>query len=148
MLAIAGVVVVAIALGLGIWRGTATALNVLHPSGEPKLALLRKVPHPAGAVEIGHRTHHGSKDLAASAWLTYRMPAGTQDVCSTVIATFEANHLGQEWLHAADPIAAYCRADGSGIASYCVPKVICFDTAFSAPGQDPQYTLGTGSGSG
>jgi hypothetical protein len=137
-----------IAAGNVSWWGTNTVRNTVRPSGQPKLELLRRVPHPDGAIEIGHRTQSGTISSEATAWLSYRIPAADHDSCVALLSTFARTGVQEEFQKAPDPAAAYCKPQGRGFASYCVPRVVCFLAEFPGPAQPDQYTLSTGSGSG
>jgi hypothetical protein len=145
---IGALAVLLVAAGIASWWGAVTVRDTIRPSGQPKLELLRGVPHPDGAVEIGHRTQSGTIDSAATAWLTYRLPVGDPDSCRILLATFAKTGVHEEFQKAPDPAAAYCKPQGRGFASYCVPSVVCFLAEFGDDQHGGQYTLSTGAASG
>jgi hypothetical protein len=145
---IGALAVLLVVVGTASWWGAVTVRNTIRPSGQPKLELLRRVPHPAGAVAVRHLTRPGTIDSQATAWLTYQLPAGDPDACRALLATFSATGVDEEFQKAADPIATYCKPQGRGFASYCVPRVVCFLADFGDATRPGQYTLSTGSQSG
>jgi hypothetical protein len=122
------------------WFGSRAALRVLEPSGDAALAQLRQVPHPSGAVEVGHRTERGTYHSQPSAWLTYRT---TGTACPSALSTFLAAGAREQNTHATDPAAAYCKPTGKGFESFCLPTV-CFFADFLSDHDPAEYTISTG----
>ena len=129
-----------------VWTISSAVEQRVLPSGAKQLALLRRVPHPPGAVEVGHRTQRGRLNSAPSAWLTYQLPGGLQ-TCRAVIETFRSDGVLETYQKRSDPFAAYCPPSGLSMASYCLPRVVCFSADFGGEPRQ-EYTLGIGPDSG
>lgn len=139
---LAAVVVLAVAA----WVGTSILHNRISPSGAPQLALLRQLPHPAGAAEISHRTQRGQYNSTGTAWLTYQISGAA---CPAVLTTLAEHGIRQLGAQPADPVKAHCAPSGNGFATFCVPKVFCFLADFTVDHNPTEYTLSTGpNGSG
>ena len=140
-LAACGVLVVASTVALG-WAGVNVARARLSPSADPQLALLRRVAHPADAVEVGHRTQRGRPDAPGTAWLTYRTVG---PACPAALITFIGSGVREAGIQSsADPVKAHCGPAGDGIDSLCLPNVVCFLADFTVNHNPREYTISTG----
>jgi hypothetical protein len=140
VLVLAGVVVL-VGGTLAAGRLEGAIRNRVAPSADAQLALLRAVPHPAGAVEIGHRLENGSYRTKPTAWLTYRT---MRSACPAALATFATAGADQVGPPARDEVTAYCQPPGSGFESFCIPHLVCFFADFSSDHDMRVYTISTG----
>jgi hypothetical protein len=95
--------------------------SFLAPSGATKLSAMRALPRPPGAVEIGSGAEDGTFEAQPTAWVEYRLPASTTNVCVTVLGAFEAAHLTLLGLNSGPPAATSATEACDHLAAFKFP---------------------------
>jgi hypothetical protein len=134
--ALAVVVALALFVGLGfavaeVMHGaksvSKTVKHIFAPSGAAKLSAMRTLPRPAGAVEIGSGSENGNVEYQPTAWVEYRLPVSTANVCLAVMGAFEAAHLTVLELNGGPPVAISATAACDHLAAFKLsfPPEVC-----------------------